>query len=44
MREGTILPADVSKAIAARLKEAFPGETVYTVLAPIDFQRPSNMV
>lgn len=44
MREGTILPADVSKAIAAQLKEAFPGETVYTDLAPRDFQRPSNMV
>lgn len=44
MREGTILPADVSEAIAARLKEAFPGETVYTDLAPRDFQRPSNMV
>ena len=44
MREGTILPADVSEAIAARLKETFPGETVYTDLAPRDFQRPSNMV
>lgn len=44
MREGTILPADVSEAIVARLKEAFPGETVYTDLVPRDFQRPCNMV
>lgn len=44
MREGTILPADVSEAIVARLKEAFPGETVYTDLTPRDFERPCNMV
>ena len=44
MREGTILPADITAAVAERVKEAFPGETVYTDLVPRDFQRPSNMV
>lgn len=44
MREGTILPADISEAIVERLKKAFPGETVYTDLTPRDFERPSNMV
>lgn len=40
----TILPADMSAAIAERLKEAFPGEKVYTDLVPRDFQRPCSMV
>lgn len=44
MREGTILPADITSAIVDQLQAAFPGETVYTDLAPRDFQRPSNMV
>lgn len=44
MREGTILPADVAEAVAERVREAFPGETVYTDLVPRDFQRPCNMV
>lgn len=44
MREGTILPADVTEAVVERLKEAFPGETVYTDLTPRDFTRPCNMV
>lgn len=44
MREGTILPADVTEAVVERLKEAFPGETVYTDLVPRDFERPSSMV
>lgn len=44
MREGTILPADITGAVVERLKEAFPGEKVYTDLAPRDFERPSNMV
>ena len=26
MREGTILPADITGAVVERLKEAFPGE------------------
>lgn len=43
MREGIILPSDITAAIAERLKETFPGETVYTDLTPRDFQRPSNM-
>ena len=44
MREGTILPADVTEAVVERVKEAFPGETVYTDLTPRDFERPCNMV
>ncbi len=44
MRKETIVPADITAAIAARLASAFPGEPVYTDLAPRDFQRPSNMV
>jgi len=44
MREGTITPQDVTAAVADRLKEAFPGETVYTDLVPRDFERPCNMV
>lgn len=36
--------ADITTAVAERLKEAFPGETVYTDLVPRDFQRPCNMV
>ena len=44
MREGTILPADVTEAVVERVKEAFPGETVYTDLTPRDFVRPCNMV
>jgi len=44
MREGIIVPDDVIAAVAERVKEAFPGETVYTDLVPRDFQRPSNMV
>ena len=44
MRKETIVPADITAAIAARLASAFPGEPVYTDLVPRDFQRPSNMV
>lgn len=44
MREGTIVPADVTAAIVERVGEAFPGETVYTDLTPRDFERPCNMV
>lgn len=36
--------ADITIAVAERLKEAFPGETVYTDLVPRDFERPCNMV
>lgn len=36
--------ADITAAIAAKIKETFPGETVYTDLVPRDFQRPCNMV
>lgn len=44
MREGTILPADVAAAVVEKVKEAFPGEAVYTDLVPRDFERPCNMV
>lgn len=44
MREGTIVPADITAAVVERVKEAFPGETVYTDLVPRDFERPCNMV
>jgi len=44
MREGTIVPADIINAVVERVKEAFPGETVYTDLTPRDFERPCNMV
>lgn len=44
MREKTILPADITAAVVERVREAFPGETVYTDLAPRDFARPCNMV
>lgn len=44
MREGAIVPADVTAAIVERLREAFPGEAVYTDLVPRDFERPCNMV
>ena len=44
MREGTILPADITAAAVERVKEAFPGEAVYTDLVPRDFERPCNMV
>ena len=36
--------ADITAAIEAKIKEAFPGETVYTDLVPRDFERPCNMV
>lgn len=36
--------ADITAAIEAKMKETFPGETVYTDLVPRDFQRPCNMV
>lgn len=35
---------DITAAIEAKIKEAFPGEAVYTDLVPRDFQRPCNMV
>ncbi len=44
MREGTILPADITAAIVEQVKGAFPGEAVYTDLVPRDFARPCNMV
>lgn len=44
MREGTIRPADVTAAVVEQIKAAFPGEAVYTDLAPRDFERPCNMV
>ena len=36
--------ADITAAVAERVKRAFPGETVYTDLTPRDFERPCNMV
>ena len=39
-----ITPSDIQAAIVERLKEAFPGETVYEDLTPRNFTRPSNMV
>lgn len=36
--------ADITAVIEAKMKETFPGETVYTDLVPRDFQRPCNMV
>lgn len=44
MKKSTILPEDISQAIQTRLEEVFPGETVYTDLAPRDFKRPSNLI
>lgn len=44
MREGTILPADVTAAIVEQVKAVFPDESVYTDLVPRDFKRPCNMV
>ena len=35
---------EITAAIAAQVEKAFPGEKVYTDLAPRDFERPSNMV
>lgn len=35
---------DITAAIAARVEKAFPGEKVYTDLAPRNFERPSNSV
>lgn len=35
---------DITAAIAARVSKSFPGEKIYTDLAPRDFERPSNMV
>lgn len=37
-------PSDIQAALVERLKEAFPGEAVYTDLTPRDFERPSNLV
>lgn len=39
-----ITPSDIQAAIIARLKETFPGETIYEDLTPRNFARPSNMV
>lgn len=39
-----ITPSDIQAAIVKRLKETFPGETVYEDLTPRNFTRPSNMV
>lgn len=36
--------ADITAVIEEKMKETFPGETVYTDLVPRDFQRPCNMV
>ena len=38
------MPEDVTAAAVERLKEAFPGETVYTDLVPRNFKRPCSMV
>lgn len=35
---------DITAAIAAHVAKSFPGEKIYTDLAPRDFERPSNMV
>lgn len=35
---------EITAAIATQVEKAFPGEKVYTDLAPRDFERPSNMV
>ena len=35
---------DITAAIAAQVEKAFPGEKVYTDLAPRNFERPSNAV
>lgn len=39
-----ITPEMMMDAVAARIEEAFPRETLYRNLAPMNFQRPSNMV
>lgn len=39
-----ITPTDIQSVIIDRLKDTFPGETVYEDLTPRDFTRPSNMV
>lgn len=44
MRDGTIVPADITEVIVERIQKSFPGETVYTDLVPRDFERPCNMV
>ncbi len=36
--------SDITAAIAAQVAKSFPGEKIYTDLAPRDFERPSNMV
>lgn len=36
--------SDVTAVIVEKLKEAFPGETVYNDLVPRGFKRPCNMV
>ena len=36
--------SDITAAIAAQVAKAFPGEKIYTDLAPRNFERPSNMV
>ena len=39
-----VTPNMVLAAVKEKLSEAFPGETVYENLAPVGFDRPSNMV
>ena len=39
-----ITPEQLGAALAARVEEAFPGETVYQDITPRDFARPSNLV
>lgn len=39
-----ITPEQIGAALAARVEEAFPGETVYQDITPRDFARPSNLV
>lgn len=34
----------MTDAVSARVETAFPGETLYRNLAPVGFERPSNMV
>lgn len=39
-----ITPEQIGAALAARVEEAFPGETVYQDITPRDIARPSNLV
>ena len=39
-----ITPNDILEAIAAKIREKFPGEELYLEYIPQKFQRPSNLV